>query len=114
MLFKVFYTDSNLFINRQSAGCARSMFVFIRPKYKNDTGILAHELVHVKQFWKNPLFHGWMYLLSRHYRFNAEVEAYREQIKHYPDDRSEKFAEIISEYYKLDVSKEEALAALKA
>lgn len=113
MLYKVFYTTSNFLIGKDNAGCARGPFVFIRPQYSDDIGLLAHELVHVKQFWKNPIFHGWMYLLSKAYRFKSEVEAYKAQNIHYPDDRSAGFAKLISKYYNLDVSEETALAALR-
>jgi len=110
MLYKIFYT--NKFVNNTDAGTARAMFIWIRPSYKNDKGLLEHELVHVRQFWRNPLFFGLLYRFSEKYRFNSEVEAYREQLKHYPDDRSDLFAKFIVENYRLKVTHSEAKFAL--
>lgn len=55
-----------------------------------------------------------MYLLSKRYRFKAEVAAYREQMRFYPVDRAPLFAHFIAERYGLGVSYDEALAALRA
>ena len=56
--------------------------IVIRPKYKDDVGLLNHELVHMEQYNRN-FFHGILYNLSKSYRYKAELEAYTEQIKDY-------------------------------
>lgn len=87
---KINYTDKGL-QNWQGAITKYPIFPFfglgnpkiiIRPKYKDDKGILAHELKHVEQYKKD-----WLFLLkykySKEYRFKCELEAYKEQIKLY-------------------------------
>ena len=105
MFYKVFYTDK--FIPATAAGATRLMFIFIRPKYKDDVGLLQHELKHVEQLYRNPL-HSYFYLLSKSYRLKCEVEAYKEQLKHYANDRTDLFAEFIAKYYNLNITQEEA------
>ena len=86
--------------------------VFVRPKYKDDDkGIHEHEFLHIKQAWANP-WHGLMYKHLDWYRLKCEVACYREQAKHYPDDRRPLFAEFIARDYGLSVSKEEVLRRL--
>lgn len=50
----ILYTAHGLHL--KVGGMARFCFVVIRPKYRNDVGLLAHELEHVKQFWQLWLF----------------------------------------------------------
>lgn len=108
---RVFYT--NWLIPAKSAGCARLMFVFIRPEYRDDRGLLEHELMHVRQFYRSPLTHGIRYRLSQRYRLACEVEAYREQMKHADRDLSGLFGLFISRDYGLDVSLGEAQRLLR-
>ena len=56
--------------------------ILIRPKYRNDIGLLKHELMHVEQFNKY-LFYCIHYNLSQAFRYKMELEAYNEQIKEY-------------------------------
>ena len=56
--------------------------IVIRPKYKEDIGLLNHELKHVEQYSKN-FFHGLIYRFSKSYRYKCELDAYKEQIKEY-------------------------------
>lgn len=100
----VFYRSFG--VPRGSAGIAYGPIVFIRPEYEGDRGLLEHELVHTRQFW-NPLkwFKG---------RLWWEVEAYREQGKWYPRDRTREFARLIATSYGLGVSEGKAEELLKA
>jgi hypothetical protein len=111
----VFYT--NRFVPTGSAGCARGPLVFIRPEYKGDAGLLAHERVHVWQWFRTiyslGVVHSLLYLFSDSYRLACEVEAYREQAKHYPDDRTPLFAGFISRDYGLSISAVDALKKLR-
>ena len=107
----IFYT--NFLIPKQHAACIRGPFILIRPEYKEDKGLLAHERVHVEQFWNAPIIHNLRYLISKQYRLDCEVAAYREQLCWYPDNKSLRFAEFIATRYNLAVSKETALNLLR-
>ena len=110
----VFYTDR--FVPKGSRGCARGFVILIRPQYKDsDRGLLEHEKVHVRQFWTGGMIvHSLRYLLSKQYRFECEVEAYKEQAEWYPDDRRLKFAGFIARNYGLKVTVDAAFEAIKA
>jgi len=105
----VFYTDK--FIKPQHGGISIAMFCFIRPKYKDDEGLLQHELTHSKQFYRFPL-HLFFYRLFDWYKLKCEVEGYKVQLSYYPHlDRNELidlFAGFIAERYELNISKEKA------
>ncbi len=64
-------------------GKANGMIITIDPEYKNDKGLLEHELVHVKQFYKFP-FHGFLYKFNKSYRLKCEIEAYKKQLEYNP------------------------------
>ncbi len=111
----VFYT--NFGVPKNSAGGARGPFIFIRPEYRGDAGLLAHEKVHVKQ-WLRTIYslgavHSLLYLFSDRYKLACEVEAYRQQAKHYPDDRTPQFAIYIADDYGLSISAKDALKLLR-
>jgi hypothetical protein len=108
----IFYTDK--FVLKGHAGTTRGPFIFIRPEYKDDKGLLEHELVHRKQWLRTLGLHAFFYLLSKKYRFKSEVEAYKEQLKHYKTDKRRLFATLLVEKYDLDITFDEALIALSA
>lgn len=136
------YTDN---LPANVGGRANGPVVRIKPQYRNDAGIRAHELVHVKQwyvgvligvalaallyfvpvlvawrqFWPIALgvgasLHSLAYLASDSYKLWAEVHAYREQAKHYPDDRRWLFAGFITWHYGLSISQKQAYDLLAA
>ena len=112
-----FYTDK--FVPNNSAACMRLIgifpVIFIRPKYKDDTGIYKHELEHVKQCFEHLLWgYVFSYKFSKKYRLWSEVEAYAEQAKHYTDDRIPKFAKFIALHYNLDITEEAAEKELRS
>lgn len=104
MLYKIFYTDK--FIQSKFSAQTFGPFIFIRPAKKNDVGLLEHEKVHVKQFWKNPLF-GLAYLFSKKMRAKYEADAYRKQLTYSPD-RIDVFAHHLSTKYNLGISLDQA------
>lgn len=53
--------------------------VLIRPKYRDDNALLAHEMVHHEQN-KRHWFFFIRYLTSKKFRLEMEVEAYRVQV----------------------------------
>ena len=130
MKYPVFYWDKG--VAKGAAGTTRGPVIFIRPAYRDDKGLYEHELVHAKQFWVATLVsalliaavapqwamlsicvHGLLYLLYPQYRLAAEVQAYREQLKHYKDDRTKLFASFIADHYGLKISKMKAEELLR-
>lgn len=68
------YTNSGL--QGWEAGRVDFLSIKIKPQYKDDQSLLAHELEHVKQVYKTCFMHSILYALSRHYRLRAECAAY--------------------------------------
>jgi hypothetical protein len=103
------YTDA---MDPGVGGYAKRMFVYIRTQYKRDDGIHAHELTHVKQWWRNPLFHRALYDGSNRTRFSYEVEAFVAQILEYDISEREakikRFATFLATKYNLNISYSEA------
>ena len=112
----VFYTDK--LIPKRFGAYTIGPIVLIRPKYKDNEGLLQHELTHVKQMYRTLLLHGLFYLLSKGYRLRAEVEAYRVQLQYPPASESphkyrKKFAKFIATKYGLSISEKEAEELLR-
>lgn len=119
-------------------GEARGPVIRILEKYRNDRGIYEHEVEHVQQWFVGafvgaaliallwhfyPVFdkslavlgmatHPLLYSLVPRYKLWCEVQAYREQAKHYEDDRRPLFAQFIARNYGLKVTAAEALSML--
>ena len=55
-------------------------FIVVLPKYADEPGIIAHEMVHYKeQAWITPIW--WLrYALFKKFRIAAEVRAYSVQV----------------------------------
>lgn len=117
IIVPIFYTE--ILLPKNAAGVSRGFFVIINPKYKNDIGLLEHELTHSRQFWKYGLIvHSLRYYFSKEYRLKCEVEAYKEQLKFPPASENperylDKYASYISENYNFEVTKDEARDLLK-
>lgn len=101
----IFYT--NFAVPNTASGCARGPFFFIRPEYKDDIGLLEHEKIHVGQWYRTLGLRSFLYLFSKKYRLESEVEAYRKQLEHSPND-IDRFSEFIANDYDLDISTEDA------
>ena len=130
------YTDD---IKEGFGGVSYGPYIKIRPKYKDDGGIQAHEDTHAKQWWAwmlagtlaalvvEPLgsflwyyallagagMHAVLYKFVHAYRLWCEVKAYRVQAQYYADDRRLLFAKFISTKYRLNISTEDAFLLLK-
>lgn len=100
----VIYTDR---VPRGSAGVANAFVVRIRPDYRDDRGLLVHELEHVRQWWVMPVISDLLYLFSRRYRLWAEVRAYRKQVDVYPPEHREHYvnaaARLLVRKYRLKI-----------
>ena len=105
----IFYT--NLFIPARFHAYTVGPIILIRPTHKSNVGLVQHELTHVKQFYRNPLFGIW-YLVSQTARLKYEAEAYREQLKYYSTDKTDEFANLLVNNYKLNITYEQAVNAL--
>ena len=110
----------------------------MRPKYKGDSGIHAHEQTHTGQWWAwflagamaafalYPLgdflwyyallagvgMHAVLYKFVHAYRLWCEVRAYRVQAQYYADDRRLLFASYIAKSYRLNITTEDAYKLL--
>ena len=130
----VHYTDS---LPEGVGGTAQGPYVRIRPKYRDDKGLHAHEIEHVKQWWvatilsavliaaglrylQEPLWgavgsvgvHGVLYTLIPAYRLWCEVQAHKVQAKHNPESVA-LFAQRIATKYRLKITAEEAEQRLR-
>ena len=135
------YTDK--FIPDEFGAVNMGPLTLVRPKYKDDKALLEHERVHFKQWAslallgpiaagvlylaKIPeaqqyliaillvpsLFHGVLYKLVSSYRQRCEVACYKEQLKHYKEDRSELFGGFLASKYDLDIDSNTAVRLLK-
>lgn len=93
--------------------CGLWPVVSVKPEYKDDKSIMAHEVDgHVHQFWTGGMIiHAIRYTKSREYRKRCEVEAYKLQLKLRPDCL-DWFAERLAIAYDLGITKDEALKLL--
>ena len=135
------YTDR--FIPEKFGAVSFEPITLIRPKYKDDVGLHEHESMHAKQWLSlaaigpvcaaivylaqieqaqpyllavllvPSLFHGLLYKFLDKYRLICEVDAYKEQLKHYPDDRTELLAGFLASKYGLDIGHTTAIKLLK-
>ena len=106
----VFYTDWFI-IFKWADGVSYGPVIFIRPSKRESKGLLHHELVHSRQFWRTFGGHALMYLFSKKYRLKAEVEAYCASLDYNPE-RIHWFAWVIANKYGINITQEEAKALL--
>jgi len=99
----IFYSDTRL--KDWQDGATFGPVVIIRPTYKNDLGLLAHELFHTKQWWLTLGTHPIWYNLVPKYRYWSEIWAYRRQLKSNPE-YIDYYVDLIESHYGLTVSKE--------
>lgn len=90
--------------------------VAVHPDHRDSRPLLEHELQHCRRFYRSLGVSAILYLLSKRSRFKQEVECYRVQLSHMsPISRTpavERFARCIVSDYGLDVTFDEAYAAL--
>jgi len=105
----IVYTDN--LPQEWAGGWCYGPLILIRPRHKDNKGLLVHELFHSTQFWLTLGIHGILYLLIPKYRYWSEIWAYRRQLKYSPHS-AEWFSNVISTHYRLKVSEEQALKDL--
>lgn len=108
----IFYTER--FIPVEHGACTYGPVILIRPKYKNDEGLLAHEKYHRKRWLMTLGISGVLYRFSKEYRLKEEIKAYKIQSEYYDDKIAKKriFAKYISDNYNLDITQEKAFDLL--
>jgi len=97
-------------IPRGFDGFAPGPLILLRPGAS--AALLAHEKVHVRQFWRTFGLMGPLYLLSRRWRLRFELEAYREQIRHAGPHAARPCARALAHGYRLDITEEDAYRLL--
>jgi len=110
MLYRVFYTDR--FIPKRYDAYTIGPIVLIREHQVGNRGLLEHERVHVRQFWRTLGLVGLGRLISRRYRLACEVEAYREQLKWSGMHYAPLYAWYLVDNYGLDITHEQAMKEL--
>ena len=111
----VFYTELFVPMGGTSYTFGPFCFILIKPKYRNDEGLLNHELTHIKQHWKSYWGHSYKYNNSDKYRYESELEAYAVQYLSYPDKQHfDLFIEFMLEKYKFTYGKRAIEGELKA
>lgn len=111
MLHKIIVTDR--FIPKRFDAYTIGPLVLLRPNKRDDQGLIAHELEHVKQWWHNPLMGLW-YQFSKKSRYQYELAAYRAQLKISAGRDVHIFAGYLASNYNLDVTVEQARRDLLA
>jgi hypothetical protein len=104
----IFYTD---LMPSRFSGYTIGPVILIRPRCKADAGLLAHEQVHVNQFWRTLGILPLLSLFIPSLRLKFEVEAYRKQLEFNPD-AALAFAGFISTKYGLSITPDAALKLL--
>jgi hypothetical protein len=104
----IFYTD---LMPARFSGYTIGPFILIRPSRRGDVGLLAHEKVHVSQFWRSLGILPLLSLFIPSLRLKFEVEAYRKQLEFNPD-AALAFAGFISTKYGLSITVTDALKLL--
>lgn len=118
-------------------GAANAFVVRIRPKYKDDKGIHAHEYEHVKQWWIASFVvcaaiaagsfvwkyqialallgiaaHSMAYIFIDKYRLYAEAKAFAKQVKPDHSDIEVMAGRLAGEHYGLHITKTQAVAEI--
>lgn len=104
-----FYT--NLF-PRRFAGYTFGPLILIRPQYRGDAALLAHEQAHVRQFWRSWGTAGLWYWLSPAARLRYELEAYRAEVRVAPEHILQS-ARHLCDLYGFTLTMAEAVALLR-
>lgn len=89
-------------------------WVFIRPSRMRDTALIEHERVHLQEQEEMGRWRWFArYLLSRQFRLDAEVRAYRRQIAAH-GTTVDRAANMLVKHYLLNIDKQEATRLLLA
>lgn len=92
------------------AGRCYGPYIKIKKSYRDDNGLLEHELTHSRQVYRSCFLMGLCYLISSKFRYNAELEAYAVQLSYAEDKDRDRlaglFAGFIADKYNLKVNRD--------
>lgn len=112
----VFFTDKEL--KGGYAGKSWGPVIVIRTQYKDDRGLLAHELNHSKQWYITLSLWSWFYKFNAKVRYLSEVGCYKKQLRYVPPNllkkRTALFATFITTRYGLNVDVNDVIKDLNA
>jgi len=99
----------------RNGGVTFGALIVLKKKYSGDTspaatGLIEHELTHVRQFYRTFGLNGPRYLFAK-WRLGYEIEAYKVELRYAPEAASV-FAGYIANRYGLDITESEALKLL--
>lgn len=106
----LFFTDH--FIPSRFDGVTIGPVSFIRPLFRDDFGLIAHEETHRRQFWRTLGLGCLIALFSQKLRLEYEIEAYREQLKYDPKGIN-LFAADLAKNYGFGITESQAKLYLK-
>ena len=135
---KYYFVEYTRKIINGFGGTAKGPIIKILPKYKDDSGLLEHEKVHVRQWYAwlalglligtlltllvspslwplfglAPFLHSPLYKIVRPYRRWCEVQAYRKQLATGGYDSNDFAVAALVEKYDLNLSADKAKALL--
>lgn len=101
----VIYTN---LLPERKAGLTIGPVCLIQKRYREDAGLLEHELEHARQFWVTFGLHLIFYPLSRHYRLWAESVAFAKQVKPDRSDLDVMAERLARASYRLGITRGEA------
>jgi hypothetical protein len=100
---------TNWLIPSKFAGYHIVDIVLIRPEYKDDEGLIQHELTHVKQNIRTFMWSGIRQYWDKNHKLDRECEAYAVQLQYVPipqrDVMRKRFVNFIYTKYNLGMSK---------
>lgn len=109
---------SRRLVGQGFAGRSFGVAIAIHPDYRDDTGLLAHELEHCRQFYRSLGVSAVLYALSKRQRYRQELACYRIQLAHQPRLQRRYYAGLYAQFivdkYRLRVDYDTVLTDLLA
>ena len=104
----VFYT--NFLIPKRFSAIVLGFVILIRPRQRGNKALIAHEKVHVRQFWRSWCLFPILYLLWPAKKLKYEAEAYGVSLLYATSFREKlnEYSYALSHKYNLNITQEEA------
>ena len=108
------FIKTNLFIPKRFDAYNYGFITLMRPSVWEDKGLREHERTHWVQFKRQPFTYAYKYHFNKEFRYEAELEAYANQLLHSKvySIEARAAARMLSENYDLDKSYKECYKAL--
>ncbi len=111
------FIKTNWFIPKRFEAYNYGFITLMRPEVYHDEPLREHERTHFRQFLRSPLTHSFKYTFNKEYRFQAEAEAFSEQLKYYKVGKYKtakaRFAKFLHANYGLDKTLSQCSNAIK-